>query len=268
MSTLSPSGVSTRAPKRPRTTRCSESAGSSRWKTTSPLPKVRRRAIASSRDVLGREIGEQRPLHAGSLCNDGDIRNVVSRERHARAALLLSGHEDDEEGAHMKRIATIGAIVTAFAVAPAVAAAGNVVAQIEAAEPQGAGRRRPGREGAARAGRDLACSGIWCRSRRRSASRSAPPAASASSPSIRVGESRGSRKAPLSRFRGRRCRPGEPGRVSRSRPVASRSAATIAAVETTVGGSPTPFRPYGASGSGSSTSSETTGGMSRNVGMR
>jgi hypothetical protein len=29
----------------------------------------------------------------------------------------------------MKRIATIGAIVTAFAVAPAVAAAGNVVAQ-------------------------------------------------------------------------------------------------------------------------------------------
>jgi hypothetical protein len=29
----------------------------------------------------------------------------------------------------MKRIATIGAIITAFAVAPAVAAAGNVVAQ-------------------------------------------------------------------------------------------------------------------------------------------
>ncbi|HZB24169.1 MAG TPA: hypothetical protein VE444_10035 [Gaiellaceae bacterium] len=29
----------------------------------------------------------------------------------------------------MKRIATVGAIVTAFAVAPAVAAAGNVVAQ-------------------------------------------------------------------------------------------------------------------------------------------
>jgi hypothetical protein len=33
----------------------------------------------------------------------------------------------------MKRIATIGAIITAFAVAPAVAAAGNVVAQ---AKPQ------------------------------------------------------------------------------------------------------------------------------------
>src|SRR5881409_261243 len=44
----------------------------------------------------------------------------------------------------------------------------------------------------------------------------------------------------------------------RARPVASRSAETIAAVETTVGGSPTPLTPYGASGSGSSTSSETT----------
>ena len=39
-----------------------------------------------------------------------------------------------------------------------------------------------------------------------------------------------------------------------SRPVASRSAATTAAVETTVGGSPTPLTPYGASGSGSSMS--------------
>ena len=38
-------------------------------------------------------------------------------------------------------------------------------------------------------------------------------------------------------------------RVS-SRPVAARSAETIAAVETTVGGSPTPLTPYGASGSG------------------
>ena len=52
-------------------------------------------------------------------------------------------------------------------------------------------------------------------------------------------------------------------RVS-SRPVASRSAETTAAVETTVGGSPTPFSPYGASGSGSSISTAATGGMSRN----
>ena len=47
-------------------------------------------------------------------------------------------------------------------------------------------------------------------------------------------------------------------RVS-SRPVASRSAETTAAVETTVGGSPTPLTPYGAPGSGSSISSESTG---------
>ena len=44
-----------------------------------------------------------------------------------------------------------------------------------------------------------------------------------------------------------------------SRPVASRSAERIAAVETTVGGSPTPLAPMGADSSGSSTSSETTG---------
>src|SRR3954465_1615976 len=48
-------------------------------------------------------------------------------------------------------------------------------------------------------------------------------------------------------------------RVS-SRPVAARSAATTAAVETTVGGSPTPFTPYGASGSASSISTDSTGG--------
>ena len=39
---------------------------------------------------------------------------------------------------------------------------------------------------------------------------------------------------------------GRTGTRASSRPVASRSAATIAAVETTVGGSPTPFKPYGA----------------------
>jgi len=43
---------------------------------------------------------------------------------------------------------------------------------------------------------------------------------------------------------------GRTGTRVRSRPVASRRAATIAAVETTVGGSPTPFAPSGACGSG------------------
>ena len=53
-----------------------------------------------------------------------------------------------------------------------------------------------------------------------------------------------------------------------SRPVASRIAATIAAVETIVEDSPTPFTPYGVPGSGTSTTSEATAGASRIVGMR
>src|SRR5687767_8086786 len=52
------------------------------------------------------------------------------------------------------------------------------------------------------------------------------------------------------------------------RPVAARMAATIAGVLEIVGGSPTPFAPYGASGCGCSTMSHTTGGMSRIVGSR
>ena len=43
----------------------------------------------------------------------------------------------------MKRIATIGAVITAFAIAPSVASAGNVVAGQAAV--QGAGRRSAGR---------------------------------------------------------------------------------------------------------------------------
>ena len=58
---------------------------------------------------------------------------------------------------------------------------------------------------------------------------------------------------------------GRTGTRRRSRPLAARRAETMAAVETTVGGSP---RPYGASGSASSTSSIRTGGMSRAVGIR
>src|SRR2546428_6117609 len=53
-----------------------------------------------------------------------------------------------------------------------------------------------------------------------------------------------------------------------SRPVASRSAARMAAVETMVDGSPAPLAPYGTPGSGSSMSTEMTGGMSRMVGIR
>src|SRR5258708_14825555 len=53
-----------------------------------------------------------------------------------------------------------------------------------------------------------------------------------------------------------------------SRPVAARIAATIAGVLEIVGGSPTPFAPYGASGCGCSITSATTGGMSSAVGSR
>src|SRR5207302_3534578 len=61
---------------------------------------------------------------------------------------------------------------------------------------------------------------------------------------------------------------GRTGTLLSSRPVAARNAATTAAVETTVGGSPTPLTPYGASGSSSSISSASTGGMSSVVGIR
>src|SRR6266702_6542071 len=51
-----------------------------------------------------------------------------------------------------------------------------------------------------------------------------------------------------------------------SRPVAARIAATIAGPDEIVGGSPTPFSPYGERGSPSSSTSICTGGMSRMVG--
>src|SRR3989337_2116855 len=53
-----------------------------------------------------------------------------------------------------------------------------------------------------------------------------------------------------------------------SRPVASRSAATTAAVETTAESSPTPLAPKGTPGSGSSMSVEENVGTSRMVGER
>ena len=53
-----------------------------------------------------------------------------------------------------------------------------------------------------------------------------------------------------------------------SRPVASRSAAAIAGGVEMLGGSPTPFKPYGACGSACSSTSMRIGGMSRIVGSR
>ena len=51
-------------------------------------------------------------------------------------------------------------------------------------------------------------------------------------------------------------------------PVAARMAATIAGVDEIVGGSPTPFAPNGAPGSGSSISAASTVGASSAVGIR
>ena len=65
-------------------------------------------------------------------CNDGDIRNVACANDTVAAARLLSGHDGSDEEHHVKRIATIAAIVTAFAVVPSVAAAGNASAQVKA----------------------------------------------------------------------------------------------------------------------------------------
>jgi hypothetical protein len=68
------------------------------------------------------------------LCNGGDIRNVVrandAREAPPYAAAMT--HRTRREHT-MKRIATIGAVITAFAAAPSVAAGGTVAAQ---AKPQ------------------------------------------------------------------------------------------------------------------------------------
>ena len=54
----------------------------------------------------------------------------------------------------------------------------------------------------------------------------------------------------------------------RSKPVAWRMAATTAAVEDTVGGSPTPLAPKGPNELGSSMTSILMGGASRKVGSR
>ena len=60
---LVPGGVRTRTAKRPFAIRCSESAGSPSWNTTSPRENVRRRATASSRRTSGVGTPEQLPFH-------------------------------------------------------------------------------------------------------------------------------------------------------------------------------------------------------------
>ena len=83
--------------------------------------------------VLRGQIFEQRPLHAASLCNGGDIRNVATANDTARGGSYSRDMTITRRENTMKRIATIGAIITAFAVAPSVASAGNSTAQ---AKPQ------------------------------------------------------------------------------------------------------------------------------------
>ena len=70
-----------------------------------------RRAIESScRTSSGGRSASSGHSMLDSLCHGGDIRNVAARERHGRARLLGSGHEDRTREEHtMKRIATIGA---------------------------------------------------------------------------------------------------------------------------------------------------------------
>ena len=62
--TDSPRPASRRTATRPLRIRCSVSAGSPWWNTTSPEPKLRRRAMSStSRTWRSSHVGEQGPLH-------------------------------------------------------------------------------------------------------------------------------------------------------------------------------------------------------------
>jgi hypothetical protein len=67
------------------------------------------------------------------LCNGGDIRNVVTANDTRAAASYAPAMTDRIGREHtMKRIATIGAVVTAFAVAPSLAAGGGFAAEVKA----------------------------------------------------------------------------------------------------------------------------------------
>jgi hypothetical protein len=69
---------------------------------------------------------------ATALCNRGDIRNVA-RANDTPAGPSYAPVMTDRIGKEhtMKRIATIGAVITAFAVAPSLAAGGNFAAEIK-----------------------------------------------------------------------------------------------------------------------------------------
>jgi len=56
-----------RTTKCPRSIKCSESAGSSWWKTTSPRVKRRLRATVRRRSDVLRNVLQELPLHAGRL---------------------------------------------------------------------------------------------------------------------------------------------------------------------------------------------------------
>ena len=65
------------------------------------------------------------------LCNGGDIRSVACANDAASTPSYAPAMTDRIGREHtMKRIATIGAVITAFAVAPSLAAGGNFAAEI------------------------------------------------------------------------------------------------------------------------------------------
>jgi hypothetical protein len=67
-----------------------------------------------------------------ALCNGRDIRNVTRANDTAGRASYAPAMTDRIGKEHtMKRIATIGAVITAFAVAPSLAAGGNFAAEIK-----------------------------------------------------------------------------------------------------------------------------------------
>src|SRR4051812_9100396 len=85
--TVSPSGVLMRTANRPRCTRCSVSAGSPRWNTTSRRPKVRRRAICNTR----RASSSGTPARIGH-CTNPTLKGLA---RYLRLGGLKLGARDD-----------------------------------------------------------------------------------------------------------------------------------------------------------------------------
>ena len=144
----------------------------------------------------------------------------------------------------MKRIATIAAILTAIAVAPSVAAARERRSQVKpqiSAQVIGV-QTREGRSASGRRHGSAPLVQIGARQALRDPLRAQSPLDPLTDPS---GGSEEGPTRPLfaSPAQSPTMSSGRTGTRASSRPVASRSAATIAAVETTVGGSPTPLTP-------------------------